>query len=89
MAILVKISNFIYLAIIIGCVIWMRVDYQTKLDTQMVYIDSQLKGINGTIINSEEEYALLYKKTSDSLVEIKTKLDIIKNTITLPKNKEK
>lgn len=72
---LMKIGNFIFLCAVIGCVIWMRFDYQNKLNQQVEYFDEQIKAVNVAITNSEGEYALLYKQTTDNLIRIGEKLD--------------
>lgn len=62
-----KIGNVILLIAMVAAIIWMRYDYQNKINADQAFYEKQMQGIQYSITDSNERNALSVKQIEDKV----------------------
>ena len=76
-----QISNVVLLIIIAAAIIWMKFDYESKFDNIGEYIDQEIKGVQYTIIESNEQSTLSLQKIEKQIEILETHVLTLKTFV--------
>ena len=54
---LAKVLNWVFIIAVIVTLVYLRVDYQNKLDAQVVDTEKSLQGVQGQMVENKEQIA--------------------------------
>jgi len=54
---LAKVLNWVFIIVVIIALVYIRIDYQTKLDAQVTDTEQSLLGVQGQMVENKEQIA--------------------------------
>jgi len=82
-----KIGNVIFLVVFIIAIIWMKIDYENKINDLTETFDKELQGIQYSIIDSNERTALSVNQLNEQISILDGNILSVKNFIEEKLNK--